>query len=77
MALKQSELAVELTALTATVGKIKAEVTTTLEKVSTLEEALANQENVTPELQAAFDELKASVTTVDELIPDTPVEPTV
>ena len=75
--MKQEELATALTEVTATVGKIKAEVTVTLEKVTALEEALANAGEVTPEVQIAFDALKASVTTVDELIVDTPVEPPV
>lgn len=71
----QAELAAQLKAVTAQIQKIGTETTKTLEKVSQLEDALNNQGNVTPELQTAFDELKAQVTTVDDLIADVPIEP--
>jgi len=67
---KQSELAQELAAITAQIAKIGTEVTATLQKVADLEAALANQDAVSPELQAAFDALKTQVTVVDDLIPD-------
>lgn len=72
----QEELATGLAEVTATVGKIKSEVTTTLEKVTALEEALANAGTVSPEVQSAFDALKEQINTVDGLIPDAPTEPT-
>lgn len=69
----QAELAAQLNEVTTQVGKIKTETQATLTKVSELEAALANQDNVSPELQTAFDNLKAQVIAVDELIPDAPV----
>lgn len=69
-----AELKEGLDAVTATVGKVKAEVETTLAKVTELETALANSGTVAPEVQTAFDALKASVESVDALIPDAPVE---
>ena len=68
------ELVSGLAEVTATVGKVKAEVETTLAKVTELETALANSGSVSPEVQAAFEGLKASVETVDALVPDAPVE---
>jgi len=67
------ELVSGLASVTATVGKIATEVTTTLAKVTELETALAASGSVSPEVQNAFDALKASVETVDALIPDAPV----
>lgn len=66
----QTQLAAQLTEVTEKIAKIGEETKTTLAKVSELETALANQENVSPELQTAFDNLKAQVTVVDELVPD-------
>lgn len=66
----QAELAAQLTEVTNQVAKIKTETQATLTKVTELETALANQDNVSPELQTAFDNLKAQVIAVDELIPD-------
>lgn len=71
----QQELVQQLTDLTANVTKIGAETTTLIQKVTDLEAALAGQANVTPELQAAFDALKAQVVAVDELVPDQPAPP--
>lgn len=68
----QTDLAAQVTEVTAQVAKIKTETQATLTKVTELETALANQDNVSPELQAAFDGLKAQVIAVDELIPDAP-----
>lgn len=72
IAMKQSELAEQLTTITGQVAKIGTESAATLQKVADLEAALANQDNVTPEVQAAFDALKAQVTVVDDLVPDAP-----
>lgn len=69
---KQSDLAADMATITAQVAKIGQESTATLQKVADLEAALANQDNVSPELQTAFDALKAQVTVVDDLIPDAP-----
>lgn len=74
----QADLLKAVTDLTAQVDKIGTETKTTLQKVTDLEAALANQTGVTPELQAAFDALKTHVQAVDDLIPDAapPTPPT-
>lgn len=66
----QAQLAEQLNTVTAQIAKIGTESTKTLQKVTELEEALANQDSVSPALQTAFDNLKAQVTVVDDLIPD-------
>jgi methyl-accepting chemotaxis protein len=68
----QAELAAGIAEITETVKRIKTESTTTLQKVTDLETALANAGNVTPEVQQAFDDLKAQVKAVDDLVPDAP-----
>lgn len=69
---KQSEMATEMVALTAQVKKIGEESTKTLAVVDELQKVIDGLDNVTPELQAAFDALKVQVTVVDDLIPDAP-----
>lgn len=66
----QEEMVGQLGQLTEQVSKIGAETTALVGKVADLEAALANQANVSPELQTAFDALKAQVQTVDDLVPD-------
>lgn len=68
----QTELAQQLAGITTQLDKIATESSATLQKVADLEAALANSGNVTPELQAAFDALKAQVQIVDDLVPDAP-----
>lgn len=68
----QAELAAQLTALTGQVTKIGTETQATLQKVQELQDALNNAGEVTPEVQAAFDALKASVQSVDDLVADAP-----
>lgn len=63
----QSELAAQLTALTAQVDKVKTEV---VEKIAALEEAIANAGGTTPEVDAALEALKSAVQTVDDINPD-------
>jgi hypothetical protein len=67
----------EILAVKDQVAKIATETSATLAKVVALEEALANAGGVSPEVRAAFEELKAQVILVDELIPDAPVDPVV
>lgn len=71
----QAEIAQQLADLGTQIGKIGTETTATLQKVAELEAALGNQTDVSPELQAAFDGLKAQVQVVDDLIPDATVAP--
>lgn len=66
----QTELANALDALTQTVTKIGLETAATLDKVAELEAAMATGGAVSPEVQAAFDALKAQVQSVDDLVPD-------
>ena len=66
-----AELAQGLTEGTEQVRKIGTETTATLGKVAELETALANAGSVSPEVEAAFQALKAQVQVVDALIPDT------
>ena len=68
----QLELAAQLNAISVQLGKVGAESSATLQKVADLEVALANAGNVSPELQAAFDAVKAQVQLVDDLVPDAP-----
>jgi C4-dicarboxylate-specific signal transduction histidine kinase len=72
----QQELAAQMNQLGAQLTNISNESKATLQKVAELEAVIGNQDNVSPELQTAFDNLKAQVQTVDDLIPDatTPVE---
>lgn len=69
---KQSEMAADMVTVTAQIAKIGAESTKTLAVVAELQAVIDGLDNVTPELQAAFDALKVQVTVVDDLIPDAP-----
>ncbi len=67
-----AELAQGLADLTTQVAKIGTETQTLITKVADLEAALAASGTVDPAVQAAFDALKAQVTTVDDMVPDAP-----
>ena len=67
--MEQSELAEQLTALQTQTEKAKAEI---ISKIADLEGALDAADDVTPEVQAAFDALKASVKGVDDIVADAP-----
>lgn len=66
---KQSDLAQQLNDLVTQLSKVNTEITG---KISDLEAELANQDNVSPGLQAAFDALKPSVQALDDIVPDVP-----
>lgn len=71
------DLKTEFEALTTQVLKSRTEI---IGKIGTLEEALANAGNVPEDVLAAFNDLKASVQSVDDIVPDevpTPEEPPV
>ena len=68
----QAEHAQALKDVTAAIAKIGTESSKTLQKVTELEEALANQGNTSPEVDAAMQALKDQVTLVDDLVPDAP-----
>ena len=73
----QTEAAAQIRALTAQIQKISAESSTTLQKVTDLQAVIDAGTGVSPELQAAVDELKAQIQVVDDLVPDvTPPAPT-
>ena len=69
----QTELAAELAAITPQITAIGVGITALNTKVAELEAALASAGNVTPEVQAAVDALKAEVTATAALLPETPV----
>jgi archaellum component FlaC len=71
--MEQSELAAQLTTLKDQTEKAKAEI---LAKLADLDAALQAADDVTPEVQAAFDALKSSVQGVDDIVADAPT-PTV
>lgn len=73
----QTEMAEKLDGVTTKLVKVGEESKKTLQAVADLKEQLANQENVSPELQASFDRLEAQATVVDDLVPDPVVEPPV
>ena len=63
----QAELAQQLTDVTAQNEKARAEI---LQKIADLEAAITAAGNVTPEVEAALTELKASVQTDDDIVAD-------
>lgn len=65
----QAELAQELTTVKDQVQKIGTETSTLIERITELEQAIANGPT-TPEVDAALAALKAQVQVVDELVPD-------
>lgn len=69
----QAELAQQLRDIKAQNEKSRTEI---LAKIAALEEALANAGSTTPEVDEALAELKASVQTDDDIVPDAepPVE---
>ncbi len=67
----QQEITEGLAAATTQLQKIAVESAATVQKVADLEVVIANMGNtVSPELQAAFDALKAQVQVVDDIVPD-------
>jgi predicted transcriptional regulator len=67
--MEQSELAQQLTALKDQTAKAKAEI---IKKIEDLGAALDAADDVTPEVQEAFDALKAEVQGVDDIVADAP-----
>lgn len=68
-----AELAQQLRDLKAQNDKARTEI---LAKIQSLETALANAGNTTPEVDEALAELKASIQIDDDLNEDAPTEPT-
>lgn len=74
----QQELAQQVKDLTAKVNKVGTETRTLLTKIDELTAIIAEGGTVvSPELQAAVDDLQIQVNVVDELVPDAPTEPPV
>ncbi len=69
----QTQLAADLKVVKNQVAKIGQESSLTLKKVEELQAIIDAGEEVSPELQAAVDELKAQIQVVDDLVPDAPV----
>lgn len=70
--LTQEQLVQGLKDVNTQLTKIKGESTATLQKVSDLEEALKNQGNISPEVETAFNAVKAQTQSLDDLIVDAP-----
>ena len=68
----QAELAATLATVSTQVAKIGTETQGLIDKVAALEAALASAGEVSAEVQAAVDALKAQVQVVDELVADAP-----
>lgn len=68
--MNQQEFAQELAGLKAQVDKANAEI---LAKITTLTQAIEAAGNITPEVQAALADLKASVQSTDDIVPDAEV----
>lgn len=66
----QQELAQQLTETTAKIDKIGGETRSLLTKIQELTDAVNNAGNVSPEVEAALQALKAQVDIVDSLVPD-------
>ncbi len=66
----QQELATQLRTVTAQLNKISTESTATLNKVTELQAIIDGGAPISDELQTAFDELKAQIQRVDDLVPD-------
>jgi len=66
----QKELVAEVQAITATVVKIGTETAATLQKVIDLQAIIDAGPEVSAELQAAVDALKAQAQAADDLVPD-------
>lgn len=73
----QQELTVQVRTLTEKVNKVGTETRTLLDKIEELTDVIADGGSVSPELQAAVDDLQIQVNVVDELVPDAPTEPPV
>lgn len=71
--MKQSEVAAELVAIKEQAVKSKAEI---ISKLDALEQAIANQENASPEVEAALADVRIAVGEIDSLIEDAPTEET-
>jgi hypothetical protein len=71
----QSELATQIRTVTTQLNKISLESSATLQKVEDLKAIIAQQENVSPELQEAVDALAAQAQVVDDLTPDVVAPP--
>lgn len=68
----QAELAAQLDELGVQLEKIAAETQSLLDKIDELGAIIAAGGNVTPELQAAFDAVRAQAQVVDDKVPDAP-----
>jgi len=66
----QAEAAAQLTAVNERLAKIGGETQALTEKIVELQAVLADQNQVSPELQAAIDAVVARAESVDSLVPD-------
>lgn len=76
MAKTQQELVTEMQALKVQITKIGTETTSLLEKITTLQGLIdAGGNTLTPETQAAWEEVKTAAQGVDDEVPDVPPTP--
>ena len=73
--MEQSEAAEQLREVRGTIEKIGTETDKLLEKITELEQAAADADNVSPELMAAIEAVKVQANVVDEKVPDLPPDP--
>jgi hypothetical protein len=68
----QAQLLTDLNIANTGIRKIGAETRTLLDKVDALQQAIANGPAVTPEVEAAMNDLNSQIVIVDGLVPDAP-----
>lgn len=66
----QIQIAEQIRTLTSQLNKISAESTATLNKITELQAIIDGGAPISDELQSAFDDLKAQIQKVDDLVPD-------
>lgn len=71
----QAEAAAQLKTISTELVKVGTETQTLLDKVTALQDAAANADNVSPELQAAIEAVATQATKVDDLVPDVQATP--
>jgi division protein CdvB (Snf7/Vps24/ESCRT-III family) len=70
---KTAAVIATIAALSTQLTKVNAEING---KIAKLEEAIRNQDEVSPEVEAALNDLKAKVQGLDDIVPDQAQEPT-
>jgi seryl-tRNA synthetase len=74
--MNQKEATEKLQKVSNQLGKVGEETATLLKNVEDLKTALENSKEVSPELQAAVDQVASQAALVDDKVPDAPLPPT-